>query len=586
MKKTLNSIEDYFVHNEKSVFILKIFKFVQNYLMKKFLFGFLFSLLLWSCARVGSPVGGAKDTIAPRFIGANIDTTRVNVPTNLKELRLYFDEYITLKEVQKNLIISPPIKLKKILPTMLGNKFVLLQWEQPLLENTTYSFNFGNSIQDLNEGNILPYFNFAFSTGKEIDNLYISGEIYDGMKRQQETAEASTNDKRNYVVGLYQEKDTMDYRQKPYYITKADPDGYFELNFLSPGKYRILAFNDENQNSIYDVGKESVSFLKEPVDLQTNISGKKFPLFPSKKPLKLVETKAAIGGLLMLFEGNPEEVNVQLLENKIKDYKVNHKPKSDSVHIYFDAKKENIGLNQNENIKLKYNADGKEGETSVFYRFNQKDEMALTNLMGNLIPPEREFQITSNYPLEKIQSDKWSLKTDSVTSDPFTAKIAENNTFRILINAQFESGKKYSLTVPRETVSSFYTSLTKTHQFNFEIDKAENYGSFILNLENKPAHPFWIQFLDEQGNVSLSRLTNDSKNSFTQIKPAKYQLRILVDNNENGFWDSVDLETLTFAEDVYNFPKVIEIRPLWENREVWNLKTNATETPIPKEEDD
>lgn len=563
---------------------MKIFKFVQNYYMRKFLFGFLFSLILISCARVGSPVGGAKDTIAPQFIGSNIDTARVNVPTDLKELRIYFDEYITLKEVQKSLIISPPVKLKKILPTMLGNKFILLQWEEPLLENTTYNFNFGNSIQDLNEGNILPYFNFAFSTGNEIDNLYISGEVFDGMKKQQENSDSVPNDKRNYVVGLYQEKDTMNYKQKPYYITKADPDGYFELNYLSPGKYRMLAFNDENQNSIYDAGKESVSFLKEPLELKTNISGKKMPLFPSKKPLKFLEAKETTGGILMLFEGNPAKVDVQPAEDKIKDFKIAHHPKSDSVHIYFDARKQNLGLTQSENIKLKYNADGKQGETSIFYRLNQKDEMTLTNLKGNLIPPEREFHITSNYPLEKIETEKWSLKVDSITSVPFTTKIAANNAFKILANANFESGKKYSLTVPRESVSSYFASLTKTHQFNFEIDKAENYGSFILNIENKPAQPFWIQFLDEQGNVSFSKLTTESRNAFMQIKPAKYQLRILVDNNENGFWDSADLETLTFAEDVFNFPKVIEIRPLWENRETWNLQNNSTQTPIIVEE--
>jgi hypothetical protein len=75
--------------------------------MKRFFLLFSFAVLLLSCARVGSPVGGAKDTIAPNFLGSNIDTTRVNVPRDIKELRLEFDEYITLKDWQKNLVISP-----------------------------------------------------------------------------------------------------------------------------------------------------------------------------------------------------------------------------------------------------------------------------------------------------------------------------------------------------------------------------------------------------------------------------------------------------------------------------------------------
>ena len=93
--------------------------------MKKYiyLFGFL-SIILGSCARVGSPNGGSKDTIAPIFLGANIDTIRTNVSTKLRELRLDFNEYIVLKDISKNLIISPSIrKIKKILPSTLANKF-------------------------------------------------------------------------------------------------------------------------------------------------------------------------------------------------------------------------------------------------------------------------------------------------------------------------------------------------------------------------------------------------------------------------------------------------------------------------------
>ena len=94
-----------------------------------------------------------------------------------------------------------------------------------------YNFNFGNAIVDNNEGNVLPYFNFAFSTGKELDNLYISGTITDALLIPGKTS------KHGIVVGLY--VDSADFKQKPNYIAKADEDGYFELNYLSKGKYNI-----------------------------------------------------------------------------------------------------------------------------------------------------------------------------------------------------------------------------------------------------------------------------------------------------------------------------------------------------------
>jgi len=528
---------------------------------------------LFSCARVGSPVGGDKDTIAPQVVGSNIDTSRVNVPRNIGELRIDFDEYITLKEINKNLIISPPIKkMKKILPSGMANKYLLIKWDDTLQANTTYSFNFGNAIVDNNEGNALKYYNFAFSTGDKIDDLYISGEVKSLIANK----ETKTEEK-NLVVGLYQVKDTMNYRQKPYYITKADPDGYFELNYLSPGKYRILAFEDTNANSVFDAGKENVGFLKDEIVLDQSISGLKINLYPSKKTLKYVEMKENPGGILMTFEGNPEKVKVLSLTEKLQDYKVTHTAKSDSVNIWFDAKKQNIGIAQSENLKFSYDNGAKKDTVSIFYRYNTKNEMTVSNSKGSLLPPNQDFAITSNYFIDKIQPEKWTLVSDSIKQD-FTAKISENNPYEIQVKSAFKEGKKYSLTVPKETVSSFYESIQKSYRFDFEGDKTENYGTLTITIENPPTHIFWLQMLNESGDVIYSKYGKESQITFNSLKPGKYQLRILVDNNENGIWDTADFANGEFAEDVNILDKKIDIRPLWEIRETWNL---AAKTPIP-----
>ncbi len=541
--------------------------------MKKIVFLFILNLILFSCARVGSPVGGDKDTIAPQVVGSNIDTSRVNVPRNIGELRIDFDEYITLKEINKNLIISPPIKkMKKILPSGMANKYLLIKWDDTLQANTTYSFNFGNAIVDNNEGNALKYYNFAFSTGDKIDDLYISGEVKSLIANK----ETKTEEK-NLVVGLYQVKDTMNYRQKPYYITNADPDGYFELNYLSPGKYRILAFEDTNANSVFDAGKENVGFLKDEIVLDQSISGLKINLYPSKKTLKYVEMKENPGGILMTFEGNPEMVKVLSLTEKLQDYKVTHTAKSDSVNIWFDAKKQNIGIAQSENLKFSYDNGAKKDTVSIFYRYNTKNEMTVSNSKGSLLPPNQDFAITSNYFIDKIQPEKWTLVSDSIKQD-FTAKISENNPYEIQVKSAFKEGKKYSLTVPKETVSSFYESITKSYRFDFEGDKIENYGTLTITIENPPTHIFWLQMLNESGDVIYSKYGKESQITLNSLKPGKYKLRILVDNNENEIWDTADFANGEFAEDVYILDKKIDIRPLWEIRETWNL---ATKTPIP-----
>ena len=553
--------------------------------MKRFFFLVFLSIILASCARVGSPVGGTKDSIPPQVIGSNIDSPRVNVPRDIRELRITFDEYITLKDINKHLIISPPLrKITKILPSGMANKYLLIKWDDTLQENTTYNFNFGNAIVDNNEGNPLGYYNFAFSTGPKIDSLYISGELKSIFKDQEKTAEEGS-----MVVGLYQEKDSMDYRQKPYYITKADPDGYFELNYLSPGNYRVLAFEDSNSNSVYDIGKEKVGFMKDKIVLNTSISGLNINLYPSRKSVKYVEMKENPGGILMTFEGNPQTVEVLSLNDKLRDYKVTHAPKSDSVYIWFNAVAQDVGIANNENLKFSFDTGVKRDSVSLFYRYNTKNEMVLNNNGGNLLPPGRDFVLTSNYVVDRIQPEEWTLASDSIGQN-FTAEISPKNPFEILIKSDFKEGKKYSLTVPKETASSFYEKNKVSKRFDFEGDKSENYGEFILTIENAPTQKFWIQLMTQRGDIAYSRYVNETKIDFKSLKPGTYELRILVDENNNGVWDSADFAEGIFAEPVYIFEKKIEVRPLWEIRETWELPENSLDSdstsviPVNREE--
>ncbi|MDY3521789.1 Ig-like domain-containing protein [Riemerella anatipestifer] len=543
--------------------------------MKKVFFLLIISFIVHSCARVGAPVGGNKDTLAPRFLGANIDSSRTKVPVLIRELRLDFDEYINLKDIQKQLIISPPIKnIKKIIPSNLANKYVLIQWGDTLQANTTYSFNFGNAIVDNNEGNILPYFNFAFSTGEKLDSLYLAGTAQNALS----TPNSEAQSKSNIVVGLYKASDSINFREKPYYITKADKDGYFELEYLAQGKYKVITFDDENMNSVYDKGKENLGFIKDELNVTKGISGLKLTLYPPKKEVKYKEIKAIDGGLLLLFEGKPEKIEVKEITGLVQDYKVSHQKFSDSVRVWFDAQKENLSSNQGTNLKFSYDTKVKKDTVQIFYRTNPKEEFTLKNNEGALLPPNRPFRITANMELKELNTQQWELKVDSTHQQPFKARIAETSPNTIIIESDFQKEKKYRLFIPKESVSSFYKSNAKPYVFEFEADTPQNYGSVTIRLKNKPSAPFWIELLDQQNKVLSSRKTTEAEHKFTELKPSTYYIRILVDNNGNGIWDTADLATNTLAEDYFVFPKKIEARQLWDLVEDWELPKQEVST--------
>ena len=163
------------------------------------------------------------------------------------------------------------------------------------------------------------------------------------------------------------------------------------------------------------------------------------------------------------------------------------------------------------------------------------------------------------------------MKSDSISQN-FEAKISKTNSNEIIISSDFKTGKNYSLQIPKKSISSEYYDLEKTYIFNFEIDKPENYGSLILKIQNLPASHFWVQLINNDGKVQYSQYTNFSEIHFTEIEPASYYVRILLDNNNNGYWDEANFTEQILPEQAFIFPKEINIRKLWTIVEDWELK--------------
>ena len=138
-------------------------------------------ILMAGCARRSAPSGGLKDSIPPVLVAANPKINSVNFSAD--EIRLTFNEWVELKGLDQQLIISPPIEKNKyeIKPLSGITKKIFISFLDSLQENTTYTINFGNSIVDNNEGNEMNFFNYTFSTGPTLDSLFIKGNVEDAF---------------------------------------------------------------------------------------------------------------------------------------------------------------------------------------------------------------------------------------------------------------------------------------------------------------------------------------------------------------------------------------------------------------------
>jgi len=232
-------------------------------------FGFLFLLCIFAaltqCGRRGNPSGGDKDITPPELLKAVPENFSVNFKA--KKIRFYFDEYVKLEDVQNQLIVSPPLKYQPVItPQGSARKFVDVVIKDTLKKNTTYTFNFGQSIVDNNEGNAYPYLTYVFSTGDFIDSLNLKGVIKDAFKKEAE----------NFVsVMLYEidsaYTDSTIFKSPPNYITNTlDSTIIFELQNLRAGKYALFGLKDEGKNNVFDQNTDKIGYIKDTITLPTD----------------------------------------------------------------------------------------------------------------------------------------------------------------------------------------------------------------------------------------------------------------------------------------------------------------------------
>ncbi|MCC8035532.1 MAG: Ig-like domain-containing protein, partial [Rikenellaceae bacterium] len=215
----------------------------------------LTAALLWRCGSVGILTGGPKDSLPPVVVAMN----PAYGTTNFKGDRIYieFDEYIQLKDQQKEFFSSPRMEKK---PTLLiRGKGIQIDIADTLRENTTYALNFGSSIADNNEGNPLYSFRYVFSTGDQIDSMIMSGYTVDAYKKDSVS--------KTFLFFYAAEKDSIPeydstvFNHIPDVIARAENNGIFIAENLKPIDYRIYAIQDNNGNQTYEPGTDGIGFL-------------------------------------------------------------------------------------------------------------------------------------------------------------------------------------------------------------------------------------------------------------------------------------------------------------------------------------
>jgi uncharacterized protein (DUF2141 family) len=522
----------------------------------------IIGLLFAQCANRGTPSGGEKDVTPPVIVKSVPENFSTNFTA--KEIKIYFDEYIKIKDLQKQLIISPPMNTEpEITPLGSASKYITIKIFDTLQPNTTYAFNFGESIVDNNESNPYPYYRYVFSTGAYIDSLQVKGRVEDALDQKPEAFVS---------VMLYEVDstftDSIIYKEKPKYITNTlDSTSTFQLDNLKAGKYLLVALKDKNNNYTFQQKEDKIGFKNEFITVPTDTSYvlklfKEVTNFKAARPKLVSGNKIAFG-----FEGDAKNMNITVLSDVPNDFenRIIKDAKSDSLYYFYkpDIKSDSLVFQVTNTSYV--------DTFTVRTRTLEKDSLIISAKSASNLKLNEDFVVTANNPLVNLDNSKVTITTRDSSLVAFSSTFETlSNSYTFKFDKQEESA--YKIKMLPGAVKDFFGAENDTLDFTVRTRALSDYGNLRLTIQNA-VYPVIVQLVSPQGEVKAELYsTKPEPLDFTNVTAANYLVRVVFDANGNKKYDTGDYLKKIQPERVSYYPTLLEIRSGWDYVETFILK--------------
>lgn len=576
-------------------------------------------IVVYSCASIGRPDGGAYDETPPRFLGSRPTIGELNY--NKNKLTLDFDEYIKLEKASEKITISPPQVQQPEIKA--SGKKVQINLLDSLKPNTTYTVDFSDAIVDNNEGNPLGNFTFTFSTGEVIDSMEVSGTVLDA---------SNLEPIKGMMVGLHNNLEDSAFTTLPFErVGRTDSRGRFKIKGIAPGTYRIYGLQDADQNFTFNQKSEMIAFndslvipssegrmhldtiWRDSLTIDTVIEHNYTHYLPDDLILRafketlssqyLVKSErldpqkftfyfANKADTLPLLTGlNFDEKDAFIIEKNQRNDTISYWIK-DSLLYQQDTLKMSIKylytdtLNQlvpridtlrlvakntpkpkTESKKTKKSkSDKEEKESTVFLSVNTKapSTMQVYDYISFSFPEPMQSIDTSAIHL--------SLKVDTLWQEvPFTFVQDSMNLRQYNLLYEWDFQQEFKLSVDSASMYGIYGLHNDKIDQSFKIRAEEEYSNIFFNVIGADKYAF-VELLDTQDKVVRRVKVKNDHADFYFLNPGKYSARLINDRNNNGVWDTGLYEGKIQPEEVFYYPQILEPKANWELNQDWNVQ--------------
>lgn len=601
--------------NPSGISFLKVFRMFRISTLVPLGIGIsMFYLIFYtSCANIGNPTGGPKDTIPPVLI----KTDPLPASTNFEgsDVRFTFNEYIIPDDIRESLVISPPMKKKPMIK--MKGKTLIVEFQQEPKKETTYSLDFKDAIADNNEKNPIESFRFAFSTGSTYDSLRVSGVVKNALTQEPvEKALVLLHRKKEYTAFI----DSI-----PDYIGTTNKEGFFMIDNVAPGEYRLYALTDADNSLTYNSNAEliafadsliipSAKFVAEPdtivKGLDTLVVSGHVDFFPGTQYLMMFEEEKFDQYLndskrmqankcdFYFSESLSDSFRINLLKPAVANSNwsfIESNLKRDSITVWltdtiisntdslkFELRYEALdSLNQlkikRDTVELVYVAPKAPKQKK---KKDDVPEVQTINLANNINSSAHDLyqkiKIEAPEPLSEFDLSKIRLYVfeDTIKTEiPIKVEKDTNSIRKYFIEHNWDPNTNYLFQIDSAAARNIYGHPSNKTDQKFRTQKEDYYGKIFVTLSGLQG-PAIVQLLANDKDEKILQkiqVLGDGRIEFPYLKPEKYLIRIILDSNKNGKWDTGFLADNLQPEHVIYYPKVIKVRSNFEIKEDWAI---------------
>lgn len=581
----------------------------------------IIALVVTACASMGRPEGGPRDIDPPLFVRSNPSPGETNV--NNQKIVIEFNENVQLKDIMSKVVISPAQQVNPLINA--NGRRITVELRDTMLPNTTYTLDFSDAISDLNEGNEIDGFAFAFSTGETIDSLQISGMVLEA-----ETLEPA----QGMLVGVYSNLSDTALTTLPFErITRTNQYGQYTIRNLKEGNYRIYAINDQNRDFHWD-RSEDIAFydmIITPTAHQSTHSDTLKAEDGSDSIVAHTVTEFGPNDILLTWFNEKYSPQYLLKYERPEDKRIylEFATQSDTLPVLTLLNGKYAGESLGKYIRLNASStlDSLEywltdsvliGQDSImlearYLRTDTLDKLSWTtdtlsfNLRANrnknnnnkkdnkdndTIPPEINylslrvegsntqdihlpFYISAAVPIASFDTTGVHLEIleDTIWIElipPTVIQYAPERPMRFIVDYPWEPGAKYRFLVDSAAVTDAYGSWNKSLKHEFTVRKESDYSSITFNITGLSA-PGIVQLLNSGDKPIAAQAVENGKAVFTHLMPNTYYARLFEDRNDNGKYDNGVVADSIQPEDMYYYPKKIPLKANWDAVQTWDI---------------